>query len=58
MSSGSDRLTGLCILVAIVFASLTSAAYVVREIVMQKEHFDPRRIPTAEVMAALVAEEN
>jgi len=41
--SETDRLTGLCIIAAIVLAALTSAAYVIREIVMQKEHFDPRK---------------
>ena len=41
--SQSDRLMGLCIIAAIVSGALTSLAYVIREIVMQKEHFDPRR---------------
>ena len=41
--SASDRLTSLRIITAIIFATLTSAAYLVREIVMQQEHVDPRK---------------
>ena len=41
--SKTDGLTGFCIIAALIFGALTGVAYVVREIVMQKEHFDPRK---------------
>ena len=41
--SKTDGLTGFFIIAALIFGALTGVAYVVREIVMQKEHFDPRK---------------
>ena len=41
--SKTDSLTGFCIIAALIFGALTGVAYVVREIVMQKEHLDPRK---------------
>ena len=41
--SKTDGLTGFCIIAALISEALSGVAYVVREILMQKEHFDPKK---------------
>ena len=41
--SKTDGLIGFCIIAALISEALSGVAYVVREILMQKEHFDPKK---------------
>ena len=42
--SKTDGLIGFCIIAALIFEALSGVAYVVREILMQKELFDPKKL--------------
>ena len=41
----TDGLIGFCIIAALIFEALSGFAYVVRQILMQKEYFDPKKHP-------------